>query len=421
VSVDELGVWLGAERVGILRRTDGRRLSFQYDADHLSRDDAVPLSLSLPLRESSFDDMQARPFFANLLPDAMLREAVARKLGLSPANDFALLAALGGECAGAVSLLPCDAEPERGGEYVPLSDEEFAQIVEELPRRPLLAGERGIRLSLAGAQGKLPVRIEGDRVFIARGALPTTHIVKPEIPGGEGAVRNEAFCMALATRSGLPVPRSWVRLGREPVYVVQRFDRQTGPDGTVVRRRVEDFCQALGHPPEAKYESEGGPGLADVFAVLERHSTNPALDRRALLKWTVFNALLQNADAHAKNISLLHEPGGVRLAPFYDLLCTAAYQNVTDKLAMKVGGEGRPQWIRRRHWERFADQVMIGPRLVRDTVAQMAASLPVAAVALAAEQEAALGRAPVVDLILRSIRARCRQAEREMAARGMGI
>jgi len=153
VSADELGVWLRAERVGILRRIDGRRLSFQYDADHLSWDEAVPLSLSLPLRESSFDDTQARPFFANLLPDGMLREAVARKLGLSPANDFALLAALGGECAGAVSLLPRDAEPERGGEYVPLSEEDFAQIVEELPRRPLLAGERE-RHGKAGDEGR---------------------------------------------------------------------------------------------------------------------------------------------------------------------------------------------------------------------------------------------------------------------------
>ncbi len=226
--------------------------------------------------------------------------------------------------------------------------------------------------------------------------------------------------MALAGRAGLPVPRSWVRPGPRPVYVVERFDRQAGPDGAIVRRHAEDLCQALGHSPEAKYENEGGPGLAEVFAALERHSTSPAVDRRALLRWTVFNALLQNADGHAKNLSLLHEAGGVRLAPFYDLLCTAAYPDLTENLAMKIGGEARPAWLRRRHWERFAGQVEIGPRLVLETVAQLAASLPAAAAALAAEQEVALGPAPVVERVLAMLRARCLEAEREVASPAAG-
>jgi serine/threonine-protein kinase HipA len=417
---DELVVWLGELRAGVLRNADGRRLGFQYGAGHLAGRGAAPLSLSLPLREPPFDDEQARPFFANLLPDAGLREAVARKLGLSPGNDFALLAALGGECAGAVSLLPPGEAPRDQGEDLPLSGEAFDRLVKELPRRPLLAGERGIRLSLAGAQAKLPVRIDGDQILIARGGLPTTHIVKPEIPGVEGSVRNEAFSMALAGRSGLPVPRSWVRPGPGPVYVVERFDRRVGDDGRVVRHHAEDFCQALGHLPTVKYESEGGPGLADAFALLARHSTNPALDRRALLHWTVFNALIQNADAHAKNLSLLHEPGGVRLAPFYDLLCTGAYPDLARSMAMRIGGEARPTWLRRRHWERFAEQVEIGPRLVLDTVAQLAASLPAAAAALAAEQAASLGPSPVVDRVLVVIRARCAQAERALASPGEG-
>ena len=403
---EALGVWLGDRRVGSLGESAGRRLRFAYDTAHLARADAAPLSLSLPLREAPFDDEQARPFFANLLPEVGLREAVARKLGLSPGNDFALLAAIGGECAGAVSLLPGDAAPAPAGEYLPLSAEGFDQLVEELPRRPLLAGERGIRLSLAGAQAKLPVLIEGDRIFIASGSLPTTHIVKPEIPGVEGSVRNEAFCMALAGRAGLPVPRSWVRPGRRPVYVVERFDRQVGAAG-VVRRHAEDLCQALGRPPELKYESEGGPGLGDAFALLQRHATRPAPDRLALLRWTVFNTLILNADAHGKNLSFLHEPGGVRLAPFYDLLCTAAYPDLASKLAMKVGGEARPAWLRRRHWQRFAEEVEIAPRLVFETIAQLAAALPAAATALATEQSAALGPAPVVDRVVELIRDRC--------------
>lgn len=406
----ELSVWLGAERVGTLEQDAGRRLSFRYDPAWLARGQAQQLSLSLPVRAEPFSDEAARCFFSNLLPEAGLREAVARRLGISVGNDFALLEALGGECAGAVSLLPPGSEPSAGGSYEELGEEELQRTIEELPRRPLLAGERGMRLSLAGAQGKLPVFMEGERVFLPRGSLASTHILKPEIPGVEGSVRNEAFCMALAGRMGLPVPPSRIRQGRLPVYVVERYDRLRGPDGAVIRLHQEDLCQALGRPPEVKYEGEGGPGLAECFALLASQSTRPALDRRALLRWTIFNVLVHNADAHAKNVSLLLGPGSVSLAPSYDLLCTAVYPDLSEKLAMRIGGENRPAWLRRRHWERFAREVEIGPRLVLDTLAEMAATIPEAAAGIAAEQERAWGRAPIVERILEVVVERSRRA-----------
>ena len=410
-----LVAWLGGEAVGQLREGPGRQLTFQYATEHLALAPPTPLSLSLPLQEAPFPDALARPFFANLLPDAGLREAVARKLGLSPGNDFGLLEALGGECAGAVSLLPEGSLPAQGGEYRALSDQDFDLLVAELPRRPLLAGEQGIRLSLAGAQGKLPLRLEGDRIFIATGGLETTHIAKPELAGFQGIVRNEAFCMALAARAGLPVPRTWVRPGPTPVYLVERFDRQGGAgQGRVIRCHAEDLCQALGVLPTQKYEAEGGPGLAAIFGLLGRHSLSPAQDRLALLRWTIFNALIQNADAHAKNVSLLHTPDGVRLAPFYDLLCTGAWPDLAERLAMKVGGEARPDWLRRRHWERLAAEVGIAPRLVLAQLAELAELLPAAAATLAVEQASTLGPAPVVDRVLGLIEARCAQAGRAL-------
>jgi serine/threonine-protein kinase HipA len=411
--VSALGVWLGAERVGLLTEERGRRLTFRYDADWLARPGARVLSLSLPLRPEPFSDDEARPFFANLLPEAGLREAVARRLGLSVGNDFALLEAIGGECAGAVSLLPEGARPDAGGDYDELSEVQLQELIDELPRRPLLAGERGIRLSLAGAQGKLPVKLEGDRVFVPRSGAPSTHILKPEIPGFEGSVRNEAFCMALAARAGLPVPPSRVRPGRHPLYVVERFDRRRAPDGAVERVHQEDLCQALGRLPEVKYEAEGGPSLAECFALVARASVSPAVDRLALLRWVIFNALVQNADAHAKNLSLLHAPDGIRLAPFYDLLCTGAWPDLAEKLAMKIGGEARPGWLRRRHWERFATDVEIAPKLVLKTVRELAESLPGAADAVASDHTRSWGNAPVVDRILAILRGRCAQAERE--------
>jgi len=414
--VSELTVWLGADRVGALSQGPGRGLVFRYAPEWLALRGTPPLSLSLPAREEPFLDEATRPFFSNLLPEAGLREAVARRLGISVGNDFALLEALGGECAGAVSLLPPGARSETGGSYAELTEDELQRTIEELPRRPLLAGERGIRLSLAGAQGKLPVLMEGERVFVPRGSLPSTHILKPEIPGVDGSVRNEAFCMALAGRLGLPVAASRVRPGLHPVYVVERYDRRREPDGTVTRLHQEDFCQALGRPPEVKYEVEGGPTLAECFEVLADHSGSPAVDRKALLRWTVFNVLVHNADAHAKNLSLLLAPGAVRLAPFYDLLCTGVYPDLTEKLAMRIGGENRPARLQRRHWERFAGDAEIGARLVLDTIVELARDLPAAAAAVAAAHEEAWGSAPVVDRILEIIRTRARQCAE--AARG---
>jgi serine/threonine-protein kinase HipA len=312
-------------------------------------------------------------------------------------------------------LLPEGDRPEPKGEYVELREEELQRVIEELPRRPLLAGERGIRLSLAGAQGKLPVMMEGDRVFVPHGGAASTHILKPAIPGIEDSVRNEAFCMALAARAGLPVPASRVRPGEHAIYVVERFDRKRGPDGGVTRLHQEDFCQALGRLPEVKYEAEGGPSLAECFALVARESVSPAVDRKALLAWVIFNALVQNADAHAKNLSVLHSPEGVRLAPFYDLLCTGAYPDLAEKLAMKVGGEGRPGGIRRRHWERFAADVGIAPRLVLRTVRALARALPDAAAEVASLHARSRGAAPVVDRVVGIVRERCAQAERELA------
>lgn len=409
----ELVVWMGPTPVGALLDERAGRISFRYLPAYLAGPAPLPLSLSLPLRDEAFDDGESRPYFANVLPDGGLRDAVARRLGISPGNDFALLAALGGECAGAVSLLPPGVAPEVGGRYEPLDGAEIDRLVSELPQRPLLAGERGIRLSLAGAQSKLPLRFADGRFFLARGGLATTHIVKPAIPQLADTVRNEAFCMALAGRAGLAVPRSWIHRGRDLAYVVERFDRRVGPDGTVDRVHAEDFCQATGRPPERKYQAEGGPGLAECFALLQDHSAHPAPDRNALLRLVVLNALLHNADAHAKNLSLVHAGGAVRLAPFYDLLSTGVYEEVGEKLAMSIGGEKRPGSLRRRHWERFADEVQVGRRLVLDTVGRMAEGLPALAVALAEEQAQAFGPSAIVMRIVAGVTARCRVAARE--------
>ena len=149
-----LDVWLLGARIGTLSQVDGR-LSFAYAPDA-----TTPLSQSLPIRSEPFDDRATRPFFAGLLPEGGKRKQIATTLQVSMQNDYALLESLGGECAGAVTLL----EP---GELVPpldaphevrwLKPAQLLQVLDEMPLRPMRAGDDGLRLSLAGAQDKLPV------------------------------------------------------------------------------------------------------------------------------------------------------------------------------------------------------------------------------------------------------------------------
>jgi serine/threonine-protein kinase HipA len=327
--------------------------------------------LSLPLRKEPYIDDTARPFFANLLPESEIRKVIARQLRISEENDFAILREIGGECAGAVSVLPEDSFPQENPGYRELDEEELHRIIAELPRRPFLVGEKGVRLSLAGAQNKLPIYMEGNRIFIATGNAPSTHILKPLIQGLAETVENEAFCMMLASRMSLSVPKVTIRPGRDRLYIVERFDREREKDGKILRLHQEDFCQALGVLPDQKYEGEGGPSLARCFGLLKEKSTSPAADQKALLSWVIFNFLIGNADAHAKNLAILYTVRGPRLAPFYDLICTRVYPDLTDRMAMRIGGENRPDWIQSRHWERFSAEINIKPRLVLQTLREM--------------------------------------------------
>lgn len=397
---DRLVVHLHDELIGRLWLDGRRRFIFQFTPERNDKPKSMALSLSLPLRREPYADDTSRPFFANLLPEAEIRKILARRLGISVRNDFILLKEIGGECAGAVSLFPEGVSPLEKPGYRELDEDELHKIVADLPAKPFMAGERGIRLSLAGAQDKLPVYMKDDRIFLAVGNAPSTHILKPPIRNLEGSVINEAFCMALAGEMGLPVAEATVRKNLDPLFVVRRFDREITPNGKVLRLHQEDFCQALGVLPDQKYESEGGPSLNRCFDLVARESIRPAADRMALLKWVIFNVLIGNADAHAKNLAVLLAPPGPRLAPFYDLICTRVYENLSDRLAMKIGGENRPAWLQPRHWKGFADAVSVKAGLVLEMLANMAEALPMKAEATATAFQAMYGGDGVLGKIL---------------------
>ncbi len=172
--------------------------------------------------------------------------------------------------------------------------------------------------------------------------------------------------MRLASAIGLPAADvSMIAIGGDPVLVCGRYDRFY-QDGKLVRVHQEDFCQALGYSYDQKYESEGGPGIKECFDLLERYGSEPLVDKMNLLRWIIFNWKIGNADAHAKNISILYRDRGIRLAPFYDLMSTAEYPSLASRMAMKVGGENRPDWIKGRHWQRMAQEVGIKASLVEE-------------------------------------------------------
>ena len=367
-----LNVYLKSEKIGTLQLDDSRRFIFTYDKDWLQLETAVPLSISLPLQQEPFQDDHARSFFSNLLPESELRRIIARKLGLSENNDFALLEAVGGECAGAVSLLPEDTKPGGEQSYRDLTDDQLNELVNELPKRPLLAGEKGIRLSLAGAQNKLPVYYQRNGVVsLPIGEAASSHILKPPMENYSHTVENEAFCMQLAFDTGLTVPGVDMLHKQVNLYLIERYDRVAAEDGRLLRNHQEDCCQALGVAPDQKYEREGGPGLQQCFTLVRDKSILPAKDVSRLLDWVIFNYLIGNADAHAKNISLLLDHQGPHLAPFYDLMCTAIYDGLTDRLAMKIGGKDKPDWIIERYWQIFADDIDVNYKLVRNRLAYM--------------------------------------------------
>src|SRR6202789_1658686 len=208
-----LDVYLHSEFVGHLIQDNGGQMIFQYAESWLETPGASPLSQSLPLRKKRFSRNECRGYFGGILPEESKREIIARNLGISARNDYAMLEQIGGECAGAVTFVPTgEPLPESDYRYRTLSSEELAAVLRELPKRPLLAGEEGIRLSLAGAQDKVAVRIEGNEISLPLGGAPSTHILKPAVERFAGVVFNEAFCMKLAVAAGLPAAKVEARI-----------------------------------------------------------------------------------------------------------------------------------------------------------------------------------------------------------------
>jgi serine/threonine-protein kinase HipA len=411
-----LDVYLHSEFVGHLTQDNGGQMIFQYAESWLDRPGASPLSQSLPLRKARFSRNECRGYFGGILPEESKREIIARNLGISARNDYAMLEQIGGECAGAVTFVPTGGpSPESDYRYRTLSSEELAAVLRELPKRPLLAGEKGIRLSLAGAQDKVAVRVDGGEISLPLGGAPSTHILKPGGDRFEGVVANEALCMKLAGAIGIPTAKVEARTVEGMEYLlVERYDRiyraVPGQEPVLERLHQEDFCQALGIVSEMKYQKEGGPSLKQCFALLREVSSTPVIDLSRLLDAVIFNYLVGNNDAHGKNFSLLYRGTGtddmqVSLSPLYDSLSTVYYPEVSRTMAMKLGGQYSSEKVMPPNFEQFAEEAGLAKPMVRRRVLEVVEKIFSALPALEQVDNN-------TEAIARLIRERCDHANR---------
>ena len=382
---ESLSVYLWGQPIGELYQTAGEDYQFCYATNYIDEPIAQQLSIAMPLSPIPFSPAISRAFFANLLPEGQLRDYYAAKFRISAEDDFALLKAIGVDCAGAISLYSTKDTPaseNSAPNYRPLTMSEQVQLLDEayVMDPSFLGKEERTRLSLAGMQDKLPIAIINDKLCLPLNGAPSSHILKPQNHRFPNLVENEAFCMALAHKAGIDVPKTTILPISDRAYIIKRYDRARNSHGQIIRLHQEDFCQASSIPPRRKYEINGGPGYTNCFSLI-RHCKNPLTDRIKLLKLIFFNLLIGNADAHAKNISLLYDSSPhPSLAPAYDLVSTAIYSHVDDEMAMKIGSAFHPRDININEWQQFSKQIGSNINVVIKPLRQMAETLPKIAV-----------------------------------------
>src|SRR6266700_4112047 len=389
----------------------GREPGFSYDRRWIDTRGAFPISTTMPLSLERIGAGTFLPWAANLLPESEQLRAVGQFLGMAPGDVIGLLSAIGRDTAGALSI----GKPGRTSSFRwrPVGKpEDLESIIEELPNKPFLVGDEGVSMSLAGVQTKLAVAIDdAGCVCIPMNGSPSTHILKPDAPRLWGGVQNEAFCLTLARRMKIPTPSVTTgQAGKRTYLLVKRYDR-TEVSGRWRRLHLEDYCQALGKPPSAKYEANQtgirGPALEDMFELTRRHM--PSIDIVHLLDMVVVNVLACNTDAHAKNYAIIIRGNGASIAPMYDLMCGEVWEHVTKNLAQKIAGKTRGDHLNGRDWQQFARECGLNPRQVIDRVGTLAKSALAEAEAAASEVAAMpAGTHEVLDQTREAVERRAR-------------
>jgi len=382
-------VLLNGRLVGALHLAGSGAISFTYDPEWLAWEHAMPISLSLPLREERHQGGPVIAYLENLLPDNQaIRERVAARVRAGGTDAWHMLEKIGRDCVGALQFVSGDI-PEMGAlEGEPVTKAQIADMLRNLASAPLgLKEDDDFRISIAGAQEKTALlRHEGEWIRPS-GMTPTTHIFKTQLgvlPGGidlSDSVENEFFCMSFCRAMGMDVAEVEI-VDFEDVrsLVVTRFDRRWAKDGRLIRLPQEDFCQALSVPPSQKYQMDGGPGITEGIGLLAG-SDDPEADQRAFFRSQVLFWLLGATDGHAKNFSIALRPRGFRMTPLYDVL--SAQKAVDDgqirqnrmRLAMAVDRHYRINEVVPRHFLQAGKAAGYGVTLAEEVLSKIASQL----------------------------------------------
>ncbi len=340
---EPLGVWMDGLLIAELTPRRPWELHCRYTDEALARWQSLSpvLSCSLPLQKGR---MNASVFADGLLPEGQHRQALSADLKVATNDIYSLLRRFGRDVAGAL-VIATEEPPERTPEAIPYTGDSLEQEVVGLPDRPLAIHDDS-ELSIAGLQDKLLlVRMPDGGWGRPAHGYPSSHILKVDDPLRPGLVAAESECLKLAARVGLTtVEVELDMIADRPCLVVSRFDRGIDADARVRRTHQEDLCQALARSANAargrgKYQDAGGPSLREAADLLDRYAAKPQDQLDRLLAATTFTVLIGNADAHGKNLALLHPtPETVELAPLYDTVPTVLWPKLRKRGAMSIAG-----------------------------------------------------------------------------------
>jgi serine/threonine-protein kinase HipA len=412
--VRQLKVYYEGDLVGTLLQQVGQYIpKFYYDSTWIEH--GFPLSLSLPLIPEDLGE-KAFNFFTNLLPEGDARTRIVGKLKI-PNDDFSLLGAIGGECAGALVLCTDYMDPADGW-YEQISESTFDQMV-ETNGLSITSIHSKNRLSLAGAQDKLPIYMDGDQYYLPQNGAASTHIIKFNVLAYKNVPAYETLMAMIASEAGITVaPISYHTHTNGAFALIERYDRELVSNYDVRRLHQEDFCQATGRSSGQKYpvkDDQTDNALGEIIAILREYSSNPLQDMMKVIRWQIFNVLSGNSDAHLKNISLLYAVDAnkrvtVNLAPFYDLVCTHAIERISKELAIPVGKQDNPDNVHYSDWVAMADDCGVTQKIVINEVMRLANYLPQWTVESIENFEEKYGAYPALQRIERSINILCRRA-----------
>lgn len=387
---EPLNTFLNSRLVGQLYRQSSGAISFIYDRSWIEWPQAIPVSLSLPIREKEYTGAPVIAVFENLLPDnESIRRRIAARARAEGTDAYSLLGAIGHDCVGALQFLPLQSEPGPAGavDGVPIDEKEIEKIINNLTIAPLgITEDESFRISIAGAQEKTALLLWNGQWCKPRGPTATTHIFKPSVgklPNGVDlthSVENEYLCLDILRSLGLPAAKAEMGyFGNRRVLIVERFDRLLTTDNRLLRLPQEDCCQALSISPNLKYQTDGGPGIEDILQLLQG-SDDPTADQRLFLKANIVFWLLGATDGHAKNFSVFLSPGGrFRMTPLYDVISAQPSVDVKQilwkqfRLAMPIGAKPhyKIMWIAPRHFFETAEKSGVGKKVVADVIEEL--------------------------------------------------